>query len=67
MSGPQNLSLGVEYDYFRLRASSYSVNSLPLGGAGGGIVEASDVRADIHQVLARASYRLDWGVLWDGR
>jgi len=62
----QNLSLGIEYDYFRLRASSYSVNTLPLGTPGGGIVEMSDVRADIHQVIARAIYRLDWGVLWGG-
>jgi outer membrane immunogenic protein len=62
----QNLSLGVEYDYFRLHASAYNVNALSGTGAPGFRTFASDVRLDVHQVVARANYRLDWGVLWGG-
>jgi outer membrane immunogenic protein len=62
----QNLSLGVEYDYFRLHASAYNVNALSGTGAPGFRNFASDVRLDVHQVVARANYRLDWGVLWGG-
>jgi outer membrane immunogenic protein len=58
----QNLSLGVEYDYFRLRGSSFSTCLLP--GPLACNLNATDVRADVHQVLARANYRLDWNVLF---
>jgi outer membrane immunogenic protein len=63
----QNLSLGVEYDYFRLNASAFT--SCILGGGQVCAVpnfqlQGSDMRADIHQVVVRANYRLDWGVLF---
>ena len=61
----QNLSLGIEYDYFRLRGSAYS-NVISHTAAGGTSfqVNATDVQLDVHQVVARANYRLDWGILW---
>jgi outer membrane immunogenic protein len=63
----QNLSLGVEYDYFRLRGSAFSnVIARTVGGAAAFPTNASDVRLDVHQIVARANYRLDWGVLWGG-
>lgn len=63
----QNLSLGIEYDYIRLNAGDFA--SCPGGvrfcnAAGSLPLIASDFRADIHQVVARANYRLDWGILW---
>ena len=63
----QNLSLGIEYDYFRLHSSAFS-NTIALSGTGAQAfaTNASDIRLDVHQVVARANYRLDWGVLWGG-
>jgi outer membrane immunogenic protein len=62
----QNLSLGIEYDYFRLRGSS--ATNLAISGTGVASFQTtmSDVRLDVHQVVARANYRLDWGILWGG-
>ena len=60
----QNLSLGVEYDYFRLRGSAFSNHVLSGTGVLGFRTFATDVNADVHQVVVRANYRLDWGILW---
>ena len=62
----QNLSLGIEYDYFRLRGSSFTNNAISGTGVAAFQTTASDVRLDVHQVVARANYRLDWGILWGG-
>ena len=57
----QNLSLGIEYDYFRLRTGNTNNQA-----SDGFPVVWLDQSARIHQVVARANYRLDWGVLWGG-
>jgi outer membrane immunogenic protein len=60
----QNLSLGIEYDYIRLGFGD--TRGAPIANivVFPGPQTYQNFRVDIHQVVARANYRLDWGVLW---
>jgi outer membrane immunogenic protein len=58
------VSLGVEYDYYRLKASGFNgvVTRTGVGGTSF-ITNASDVTADVHQVVLRANLAVDWCTL----
>jgi outer membrane immunogenic protein len=62
----QNLSLGLEYNFMRLEFGD-TVGAAAAPSVGNPLINNrifSDFRADVHQVVARANYRLDWGVLF---
>jgi outer membrane immunogenic protein len=55
----KNFSLGLEYDYARLREGGFQVRTFIIGaGTPAFLNNAGGLDADLHQVLLRANYRL---------
>jgi len=57
------VSFGIEYDYYRLTASGFTNNAITGGGALSFVTNASDITADVHQVVLRANVAVDWCTL----
>jgi outer membrane immunogenic protein len=57
------VSFGIEYDYYRLKASGFRNNAISGTGALAFVTNASDITADVHQVVLRANVAVDWCTL----
>jgi outer membrane immunogenic protein len=57
----QNLSIGLEYDYFRLKDAGFTDRAISGTGVPNFFTYGSPVDVHLHQVVLRASYKFDWG------
>jgi outer membrane immunogenic protein len=57
----QNWIIGVEYDYIRLNSATHS--QFPVSGVAPAAPTfyATSITGDLHQIVARLSYKFDWG------
>jgi len=54
----QNISLGVEYDYFKLTAGNFVTNAVSGTGAPAFLQFSSGLDAHVHQVVARLNFKI---------